>query len=53
MKEETSESTYEEKDGEHSRIIYQTTHGIYNVKNDLYGKTTQKIATDIKMIKRW
>ena len=50
MKEETSESTYEEKeDGEHSRIIYQTTHGIYNVKeNDLYGKTTQKIATDIK-----
>ena len=37
------------KDGEHSRIIYQTTHGIYNVKeNDLYGKTTQKIATDIK-----
>ncbi|WP_140387099.1 DUF3952 domain-containing protein, partial [Bacillus cereus] len=42
VKEETSESTYEEKeDGEHSRIIYQTTHGIYNVKeNDLYGKTT-------------
>ncbi|MGU3353355.1 DUF3952 domain-containing protein [Bacillus sp. M5A3_1b] len=50
VKEETSDSTYEEKeDGEHSRIIYQTTHGIYNVKdNDLYGKTTQKIATDIK-----
>ncbi|PHG48025.1 DUF3952 domain-containing protein [Bacillus wiedmannii] len=50
VKEETSDSTYEEKeDGEHSRIIYQTTHGIYNVReNDLYGKTTQKIVTDIK-----
>ncbi|MCU7753036.1 DUF3952 domain-containing protein [Bacillus cereus] len=50
VKEETSDSTYEEKeDGEHSRIIYQTTHGIYSVReNDLYGKTTQKVATDIK-----
>ncbi|MED2210568.1 DUF3952 domain-containing protein [Bacillus thuringiensis] len=50
VKEETSESTYEEKeDGEHSRIIYQTTHGVYNVKeDDLYGKTTQKVVTDIK-----
>ncbi|MED1903324.1 hypothetical protein CN300_04605 [Bacillus thuringiensis] len=50
VKEETSDSTYEEKeDGEHSRIIYQTTHGVYNVKeDDLYGKTTQKVATDIK-----
>ena len=55
VKEETSESTYEEKeDGEHSRIIYQTTHGVYNVKeDDLYGETTQKVVTDIKMIKRW
>ncbi|WP_242226202.1 DUF3952 domain-containing protein [Bacillus cereus group sp. BfR-BA-01358] len=50
VKEETSDSTYEEKeDGEHSRIIYQTTHGVYNVKeDDLYGKTTQKVVTDIK-----
>ncbi|MCS6591604.1 DUF3952 domain-containing protein [Bacillus cereus] len=50
VKEEVSDSTYEEKeDGEHSRIIYQTTHGVYNVKDkDLYGETTQKVATDIK-----
>ena len=44
VKEETSESTYEEKDGEHSRIIYQTTHGVYNVKeDDLYGKQLKRL----------
>ncbi|SFK19552.1 MULTISPECIES: DUF3952 domain-containing protein [unclassified Bacillus (in: firmicutes)] len=43
-------STYEEKeDGEHSKIIYQTTEGVYNTKDkSLYGDTTQNIVTDIK-----
>ncbi|MEI4803205.1 DUF3952 domain-containing protein [Bacillus sp. FJAT-51639] len=41
---------YEEKeDGEHSKIIRQTTEGVYNTKDkSLYGDTTQTIATDIE-----
>ncbi len=32
--------------------LYQTTEGIYNLKeNLLYGETTQKITSDIKNIK--
>ncbi|HDR4571458.1 DUF3952 domain-containing protein [Bacillus cytotoxicus] len=43
-------SRYEEKeDGEHKKTIYQTTEGVYNTEDkSLYGKTTQKITTDIK-----
>ncbi|MFI8708231.1 DUF3952 domain-containing protein [Bacillus sp. NPDC077411] len=43
-------STYEKKGEEtHSRIIYQTTEGVYNTKDkSLYGDTTQSIVTDIE-----
>ncbi|MDM5188387.1 DUF3952 domain-containing protein [Bacillus sp. DX4.1] len=50
VKEAASYSTFEEKeDGKHIRTIYQTTSGVYNIKEkNLYGTTTQKVTTDIK-----
>ncbi|HDT6575244.1 DUF3952 domain-containing protein [Bacillus cereus group sp. BceL300] len=43
-------STFEqEKDGEHSKTIRQTTEGVYNTKDkSLYGEAIQTVATDIE-----
>ncbi|MDA2382765.1 DUF3952 domain-containing protein [Bacillus cereus] len=42
-------STYEQKeDGEHSKTIYQTSTGVYNIKDkSLYGNTTQEITSEV------
>ena len=47
--EEVIFSTYEDKeDGEHKKVVYQTTDGIYNTREKIfYGNTVQNIVTDI------
>ncbi|MED0949485.1 DUF3952 domain-containing protein [Bacillus mobilis] len=42
-------STFEQKeDGEHSKTIYQTSTGVYNIKDkSLYGNTTQEITSEV------
>ncbi|PEP47175.1 hypothetical protein CN557_29650, partial [Bacillus wiedmannii] len=36
------------EDGEHSKTIYQTSTGVYNIKDkSLYGNTTQEITSEV------